>query len=715
MTIYEHRLEGCAPVPLAGYLKALGVFRLIAEQADEDAQGWWENERFILLTTLNEEGLVRFFAEEYQPTPVIAPWNGGSGFWPKDKKGGIEAITQSKSDRFSAYRDAIAHCAKLIHDWKLIEAPKNEQKTTLLKELRASLSDEACRWMDGALALTSDGPKYPPILGTGGNDGRLDFSNNFMQRLSEVVLANGKECERVSELCHASIFASPEVQLGKAAIGQFSPGTAGGANATVGFEAGSRVNPWDFILIVEGALVLASAAVRRHATDRSSAMAFPFTTRATGAGSGAAGLDDESDARAEFWAPVWGQRASYGEIAALLAEGRAVVGNRAAEDGLDFARAASQLGINRGIASFQRFGFLMRAGKAYYATPIGRIPVSGKPKSDLIRSLDGGRWLTRLRRVLRSKESPASLHQLARQMDEALFRLAADGGPEAVQRVLRMLGRFTLEAARRPKLRETVSPPPSLNSDWLFQARDGSEEFAIATSVAGLDAHSVDQQYRLPFRRHLAPLDAENKWAKGTEAESLVVWSGRNLAHDLAAVLERRLIEAQRHEFVRREEGEKAIQELPLRSTRPAPLKAIAAFLADETDDERIAELAAGLAWVRMKPYEQTSESPLPMAYALLKPLFHASGVGPEGQRKIINPLPLLNMIRAGNVPQAVKRAQALVRGAGLEAPFANQKIATPVDKDRLAAALLVPISDSACTRLIERVYEFPEEENDVA
>ena len=31
-----------------------------------------------------------------------------------------------------------------------------------------------------------DGPKYPPLLGTGGIDGRLDFSNNFMQ---SVVLA----------------------------------------------------------------------------------------------------------------------------------------------------------------------------------------------------------------------------------------------------------------------------------------------------------------------------------------------------------------------------------------------------------------------------------------------------------------------------------------------------------------------------------------------
>ena len=45
-------LHGCAPTPLASYLKALGVLRLISspanhvsrEAADQHARGWWENE-----------------------------------------------------------------------------------------------------------------------------------------------------------------------------------------------------------------------------------------------------------------------------------------------------------------------------------------------------------------------------------------------------------------------------------------------------------------------------------------------------------------------------------------------------------------------------------------------------------------------------------------------------------------------------------------------
>ena len=46
--IHVHELDGCAPTPLAHYLKALGILRLVAEQADEHARGWWEGNHFRL-------------------------------------------------------------------------------------------------------------------------------------------------------------------------------------------------------------------------------------------------------------------------------------------------------------------------------------------------------------------------------------------------------------------------------------------------------------------------------------------------------------------------------------------------------------------------------------------------------------------------------------------------------------------------------------------
>ena len=69
----ELRLEGCAPEPLMSYLKAVGVLRLVAEQADEDVRGCWCDGGFVLHTKLDEDALIRFFLERYRPTPIIAP------------------------------------------------------------------------------------------------------------------------------------------------------------------------------------------------------------------------------------------------------------------------------------------------------------------------------------------------------------------------------------------------------------------------------------------------------------------------------------------------------------------------------------------------------------------------------------------------------------------------------------------------------------------
>ena len=73
-------LGGCAPIPLAHYLKALGVLRLVAEQADPKVTGFWIRDCFIMNSgKLDQKTLLGFFLRDYVPTPILAPWNGGSG------------------------------------------------------------------------------------------------------------------------------------------------------------------------------------------------------------------------------------------------------------------------------------------------------------------------------------------------------------------------------------------------------------------------------------------------------------------------------------------------------------------------------------------------------------------------------------------------------------------------------------------------------------
>ena len=62
------------------YLKALGVFRLVAEQADPAATLSWRGNVAHFEAKLSRDELITFFVEQYKPTPIVAPWNGGSGF-----------------------------------------------------------------------------------------------------------------------------------------------------------------------------------------------------------------------------------------------------------------------------------------------------------------------------------------------------------------------------------------------------------------------------------------------------------------------------------------------------------------------------------------------------------------------------------------------------------------------------------------------------------
>src|SRR5206468_5540786 len=153
MTVHHHVLRGCAPEPLAHYLKALAVLRLTAEQADREARGWWASDVFHVLTRLDETALLSFFLHDYVPSGIVSGWNGGSGFYPKDKdkQKAVEAIARGTAPRF-------ARCRRMIHATRAVfggrsESPKNEEKAALLRRCRAEWADEALDWLDAAVVI----------------------------------------------------------------------------------------------------------------------------------------------------------------------------------------------------------------------------------------------------------------------------------------------------------------------------------------------------------------------------------------------------------------------------------------------------------------------------------------------------------------------------------------------------------------------------------
>ena len=701
--------SGCTPTPLSAYLKALGIFRLIATHVDPRATGHWHDERFVIISSLSEENFQSFFLADYQPTPIIAPWNGGSGFFAGDNQTGISALRESKAQRFSNYRVAIQAASETLTRMEISKKPEGDEKHALLSTVRNELPDTVLDWLDAAVVLTEDSPKYPPLLGTGGNDGRLDFTNNFMQRITELIdpTTGEPQTSAISQLRQA-LFGEAEPGLKKAAIGQFSPGNAGGANQQSGFSSDALINPWDFILMIEGALLFAASTSRRYGSTEPGALSYPFTVRPTGAGAGNAALGDEGNARAEIWIPLWETPCTLGELQGVLSEGRVTVGRKPARDGLDFVRAISSLGVDRGIREFQRYAFMMRSGKAYLATPLNRIPVQQNPAGALVEDLDRGSWswLGRFRRMGRSDTASQQLTSLTRQLEDAIFtlNLSRDNPGPSTQALLRLLGKIQQQMSASPKARDNCPTIPPLRHQWFIKANDASPEFQLATALAGLharirgkDGNWIEQQ---ALRRHMAP-EKDGGWPEWHEDSRRDVTLGHGrLEQGLVRTLLRRLIAAEQEDH----------PDKPLRGRCSASLEAISTWLAGGVDERRIDELMRGLALVRLPRHDfegMPGTVPLPVSYRLLKPLFATDEQ--LARCKLIerdSHLPLSREIprrlMRGDTDGAVAMAMRRLRIAGI-GNLPKSVDTSGVDGPRLLAALMTPISDSALKHLLPR------------
>ena len=747
-------LDGCTSTPLASYLKALGILRLISTDAnhvrgtaaDPAARGWWEEGRFALRTVLSRDEVLGYFLNDYAPSPIIAPWNGGSGFYAKDNKDGIEPLSSpSVAERFGAISTAIRSGRRVIQRLGVSESPKERAKVNLVSTLRAEAADEVVCWIDAALALSGQSSlAYPKLLGTGANDGRLDFTNNFMRRLVSKHTPHGlfdpltgaPNGNTPPLLAHA-FFATPSRGLDGGAIGQFAPGSAGGPNGVTGYEGGANVNSWDYVLMLEGCISFASSASRRFEGAAQSATSFPFAVRMVAAGHGSVEVSDERQARAEFWAPLWSRPTRHREVEALLTEGRAVLKGRSVRDGLEFARSVASLGTSRGFSGFERFAFLMRAGKSFLATPVGRRAATVSSASSLVEALDRDGWFERVRRAVRAEGAPAAARASMRKLEDAVFELLnSEPSPRTVQRALVDLGTMCRWLAVNAKGREAArTPPPPLSSQWLKCGDDQSPEFRVAAALAGLGielrpkgeaqngmvpdrtGYSVEGSSCMPMACHFGPISERDfmqrrVWSKD-DTQPSVVWGHDSLVANLVRVLDRRLLEAQT----------RALDDKPLGGAAPARLEDVAAFLTGDFDDARCAALLAGLIWVRpalLRRPEMRGPSIIPFAFAALKPIFTPDdtlrNVGVLETGSLPVPSGIVSRLRTGRgVDEAVLVALRRARSSGIASPFDSDGIgmrgqrrghaASPVPARRLAAALLIPVDEWALRTLISRAY----------
>ena len=787
MTLYLHELRGCSPAPLANYLKALGVLRLVGEQADTNVRGCWQNENFGLLSALSRVELTTFFLQKYAPTPLLSPWNKGCGFF-KANDIGLTPLENSRSVRFEQFRVGVREARRLLDGVANADAViraikartktnatfQSEQQREMLansaafrtfldglrsegnkpelspesrnecaaeivaveslagkvsqlptkaeadrlkgssgykrllslaerqfKVLKASLIPDCRRawrgphakWLSAAVVLDEDGlPEWPSLLGTGGNDGNLDFTNNFMQQLGklfDLATPDGCPTAEAAELLANALWSEPVDKLSCAAFGQYQPGAAGGANSTTGPGGESSVNPWDFVLMLEGAVLFTSQATRRLDPNEFSRASAPFAVRSQAAGFASPG--SEKAQRGEQWMPLWSRPASLADVASLFGEARVQLNRQTANRPVDVVRAITRLGVARGIDSFTRFGYLERNGQSTLAVPLGRISVRQRSLSHLVDDL--APWMDRLQRRARDKFAPSRLVQVERRLADAVFAaLTHDPSAALWQAILQSA--VAVESLQATGTAIDAGPIPPLRPEWATAVNDNSIEIRLALSLGSAAAgYSPDGRALDPVRHHWLPLERGAQRFKISDKrlnhDSRVVMSGRGVLADFAAIVERRLIEA----------AVRGQRRLPLTAATgcSARLTDLAAFLSGSIDLDKVFQLARAfmaINWNRWsvnncptppRSSEHPEEAWLALRLACLPwPLGKDQNIPAEPR--------IVRRLLSGDSVGAVDVALGRLRSAGIRPPL--QAGVTGASTALLwAAALVFPIN----------------------
>ena len=814
--VHVHRLTGLKPEALATYLGALGVLRLVSGQKDRSARGYWADEHFVLVTSLDWDGLLKFFCEEYRPTPILAPWNQEGGFFsfspeeagdeasakkgsaggagcmtntededtesntePEEGKSGgadidplLRQILNSKASRFEELKRAVEICLECMPSSlqqrerevrqakggarqrsasgsgnqgsngarkELEEAKKKfreelaRAKAQMVADLRKRLGEVAGQWVDAAVYLDEgEGMdlRFAPVFGTGGVDGRMEFTKHFRRHLGRLFdFETGQPRQETEGRLKATLLGTPAETLVEEPVGQFFPGRAGGANMGTGYEGRPAVNPWEFVLMLEGAVALVAGVTRRGETGRPR-YASPFWVDASSAGYGSASASEEATS-GEQWLPIWRAPLLYEELQELIREGRAQVGRSTATKATEMVRAAARLGLARGIEALQRFAYLERNGQSTLAISAGRFRVEARRFQTLLDEV--APWIDSLSVLAREKSAPRSLAALGKQVQDMVFSLCRrEATPHDIKRLLVLLGRAELELARRYRSRG-VRPLPRLSPGWVKAMDDGTEAgravIRLALSLAAQRRPPEDGEKKMQgsVRCHFLPLenpDAPEARFRTSESGSNGIdpeWvcMGRDLVSDALAVLRRRSIWSR---WLAGQRG--GVPRLPLWGPRgcEATLEEVGWWLWNPQHDRLILDLArpmAAINWAGLTPSDAIPASMRSGTVEPLQSLFRlaylpfdvpiGSGEGGVAARVAVrfDPEPL-RRLAGGDLEGALETTVHRLTASGLR-PVLRRGIRMPVLARRIAASLVFPISEYDAARaaaLVCKPYE---------
>jgi CRISPR-associated protein Csx17 len=568
---------------LGNYLAALGLLNL-ARRKWPSVRGCWKDERFVLVggpADLVE--LERFLSE-------IAEQRGWSAYekaWDSQQK----ADTKAQSARNSSL-------------WRANGADETE-----LAYFHSHLA-------------TGRKLSFNPLFGTGGNSGKRDFPKGWER--AAVFLhkpPRGTKREDLDTDLRAFLSGEPCQCLGdfnaacwfSAANKAFNSGTA------KPFRDG-QLTPWAMVLACEAFPLFRGSASRRLGSGRRAIGSFPFIVAPPAPET----AGEAGRITGEAWLPVWHRPMSFPEVEAVFARGRAEVNGKGAVTAAAFAVAIVQRGIDAGLTEFRRFTLLRTTSENTFESRLTRIiPIKGRVNSVRAKAVGVALQLRESLPPDRKQGQRWIFAGLRGPVDLALTEYAATESTEdaaaLVDAMVEALGKADHNRNHRARdIRFKLLP-----GAWLADLCEfglGSEG-RIALATASLWRTKSAETF-LPY--WLGATRVFDGWCIPENVPFRRVWAPTTLQANLAAVVERRLVDVS-----------EATAPPPFQASLSAPLADVAAWLRGEIDE---AELERWLLRFSLFDFDQESVATVRQylsaerevggvtgeiaALALLKPLF---------------------------------------------------------------------------------------------
>jgi len=700
-------LPGLSPDSLGNYLASLGLLRVLSRKWPSTRIAWCEEVLQVVggPPTLDEllDELVRIAGTQGQPDVPKREWTQYDKAWSDAQKKG----TKAKSGAPLALWQA--------------EAPESQLQ------------------FFAAHAVPHARVSFNPLLGSGGNAGRRDFSAGW-KRAVDVLAAAPKAAKgrgkkkvgrggdaaaapdtRRSEL-NAFLLGHPLTWLlDKLAAGSWFSGATKLYNSGQAPAREGQLSPWAMVLACEGLSLLAGSASRRLGARARAIGAFPFVTQPVAPeAAGEAGR-----ILGEIWTPIWARPMSLAETTTLFSRGRAELHGRGAVTPAAFATAIRERGVDAGIREFRRFT-LGRTTSANTFEPRLEARFSLDTSTELA-SRATSSTLERVTALIEQRGFPRDrkvgqrwrFEGLRGPIEAALLDVAAepnrsDAGIALLDAIVTALDRIDRNRNfREGNVRWEPLPPEWLPS--LFADGHPGVEARLALSV--VSAFPVAQPFAV--YRFGVEWKYARTYANYTHAErppARWVWGPGDLARVLGAVLARSLLDRESNA------GKSRVGRAPL----PATTYQVRHWLDGDLDESLFSAWLSRLAlfdWRRVPQEVRALIQPehyVPRAdgeialLGLMHPLVDKRSLvirylSPDdllsdamGTRTTEAARSLVTLIRAGNLDAALRLASSRYAMAGARLASFDATFATH-DPDRLVAALLFTISDRDRAALFER------------